>query len=457
MAESFTVLIMAAGHGTRMRSHTPKVLHRVCGKPMVEWVTDAAREAGAERVICVVRPGEGVADGLPDGVEAVEQHHGEGTAAAVLAARGAIEGGPLVILSGDHPLVTAEQIAGLRAARHADGAVATLLTTDQLDPGGYGRIVRDAGGRFQEIVETKRTDDVPAAVLAIREVNLGSYAFEAAELFSALDEVGLTDGELYLTGALPALVARGGLVTTHATDDPAVALGVNDRAGLMVVEEHAQRRILEAHARAGVTFLQPDTTRVEAHVTIGEDTTIGPGVSLLGDTRVGEGCEIGPHTTLQDVTVGRAATVRQAYAVEAEIGDGAIIGPFAYLRPGTVVGEGAKVGTYVEVKNSDIGAGAKIPHLSYIGDADVGEQANLGASTITANYDGRKKYRTKIGKSANTGVHTSLIAPVDVGDRSYTGAGSVITDDVPEGALGIARKRQRNVEGYADRVEEEPQ
>jgi bifunctional UDP-N-acetylglucosamine pyrophosphorylase/glucosamine-1-phosphate N-acetyltransferase len=457
MAESFTVLIMAAGHGTRMRSHTPKVLHRVCGKPMVEWVADAARAAGAERVLCVVRPSEGVAEGLPDGIEAVEQLEGEGTAAAVLAAREAIESGSLVILSGDHPLVTAEQIAGMRAAQHADGAAATLLTTDQLDPAGYGRIVRTIDGDFKEIVETKRTEGLAETVLAIREVNLGSYAFDAAELFSALDEVGLTDGELYLTGVLPVLVGRGRIVTTHPTEDPAVALGVNDRAGLMQVEARAQHRILEAHALAGVTFLQPATTRVEAHVTIGEDTTIGPGVSLLGSTSVAGGCEIGPHTTIQDASVGAAATVRQAYVVEAQIGDGAIIGPFSYLRPGTVVGEGAKVGAYVEVKNSHIGAGAKVPHLSYIGDADVGEQANLGAGTITANYDGRTKHRTKIGKSAKTGVHTSLVAPVDVGDRSYTGAGSVITGDIPEGALGIARERQTNVEGYADRVEEDPQ
>jgi bifunctional UDP-N-acetylglucosamine pyrophosphorylase / glucosamine-1-phosphate N-acetyltransferase len=457
MAESFTVLIMAAGHGTRMHSHLPKVLHRVCGKPMVQWVADAAREAGAERVLCVVRPGGGVAEMLPDGIEPVEQHEGEGTAAAVLAARGTIESGSLVILSGDQPLVTAEQIAGLRAAQRAEGAAATLLTTDQLDPAGYGRIVRDGDGRFKEIVETKRTEGLPSAVLAIREVNLGTYAFDAAALFTALDEVGLTDGELYLTGALPALMARGRVVTTYATDDAAVALGVNDRVGLMQVEESAQRRILVAHARAGVTFLQPATTRVETDVTIGADTTIGPGVSLLGSTRVGESCEIGPHTTLQDASVGAGASVKQAYVVEAEIGAEALIGPFSYLRPGTVVGEGAKVGAFVEVKNSNIGAGAKVPHLSYIGDTDVGEQANLGASTITANYDGRKKHRTKIGKSAKTGVHTSLVAPVDVGDRSYTGAGSVITGDIPEGALGIARERQKNVEGYADRVEEDPQ
>jgi bifunctional UDP-N-acetylglucosamine pyrophosphorylase / glucosamine-1-phosphate N-acetyltransferase len=455
MAESLTVLIMAAGHGTRMRSHTPKVLHRVCGKPMVEWVVDAAREAGADRVVCVVRPGDGVAADLPPGVEPVEQGEGEGTAAAVLAARAAVDSGPLVVLSGDHPLVTPEQIAGLRVARRAEDAAAALLTTDRLDPAGYGRIVRDAAGRFVQIVETKYTEGVPSEVLAIREVNLGTYVFDSDELFSALEEVQPVDGELYLTGALPVIVERGATVATHGTDDHAVALGVNDRAGLMAVESVAQRRMLEGHALAGVTFLQPETTRVEHGVVIGEDTTIGPGVSLLGETTIGSGSEIGPHTTLQDARVGDGATVRQAYVVEAEIQDRAIIGPFAYLRPGTVVRTGAKIGTCVEVKNSDIGAGAKVPHLSYIGDTEVGEKANLGASTITANYDGRRKHRTKLGKSVKTGIHTSLVAPVDVGDRAYTGAGSVITSDVPDGALGIAREKQKNVEGYADRVEED--
>jgi bifunctional UDP-N-acetylglucosamine pyrophosphorylase / glucosamine-1-phosphate N-acetyltransferase len=455
MAESLTVLIMAAGHGTRMRSHTPKVLHRVCGKPMVEWVVDAAREAGADRVVCVVRHGDGVVADLPPGVEPIEQREGEGTAAAVLAARAAVDSGPLVVLSGDHPLVTPEQIAGLRAARLAEDAAAALLTTDRLDPAGYGRIVRDAAGRFERIVETKYTDGVPREVLAIREVNLGTYVFDSDELYSALDEVQPVDGELYLPGALPVIVKRGATVATHSTDDHAVALGVNDRAELMAVEAVAQRRILEGHARAGVTFLQPGSTRVEDGVVIGEDTTIGPGVSLLGKTTVGSGSEIGPHTTLHDARVGDGATVRQAYVVESEIQDRAIIGPFAYLRPGTVVRTGAKVGTYVEVKNSDIGAGAKVPHLSYLGDTEVGEKANLGASTITANYDGRRKHRTKLGKSVKTGIHTSLVAPVDVGDRAYTGAGSVITSDVPEGALGIAREKQKNVEGYADRVEED--
>ena len=457
MAAPFSVLVMAAGHGTRMRSRTPKVLHPVCGKPMIEWIIDAARDAGAGRVVCVVRPGDGVGAELSEGAEAVEQVEGEGTAAAVLAARETLPSGHMVILSGDHPLVTAEQIAGLYAQHSDERAAATILTSEELDPSGYGRIVRDADGRFERIVETKYTEGLAPELLEIREINLGTYVFDAAELYAALDQVGLEDGELYLTGAFPVIASRGGIVTTHTTDDSDIAFGVNDRAGLMHAETAAQRRILEAHALAGVTFLQPAGTCVDAGVTIGEDSTIGPGVSLLGQTSVGEGSEIGPHATLTDTRVGDGAVVLHTVAVEAEIGDRATVGPFAYLRPGTVLREGAKVGTYVEVKNSDIGEGAKVPHLSYIGDADVGEGANLGASTITANYDGRKKHRTKVGKSAKTGVHTSLVAPVDVGDRAYTGAGSVITGDVPEGALGIARKKQENVEGYADRVEEDPQ
>jgi bifunctional UDP-N-acetylglucosamine pyrophosphorylase/glucosamine-1-phosphate N-acetyltransferase len=451
----FTVLIMAAGRGTRMRSGTPKVLHRICGKPMVEWVVDAARQAGAGRVVCVVRPGDGVAEGLPGDVGVAEQRDGEGTGAAVLAARDAVGEGPLVVLSGDHPLVTPAQIAGLVDEHRRADAGATLLTTDRLDPAGYGRIVRTESGDVERIVETKYAEGVPPAELAIREVNLGTYVFEAPRLFEALDEVGLDDGERYLTSVFPVLKADGARVIPHLTDDASIALGVNDRVGLMQAEALAQLRILERHARQGVTFLHPGTVRVEAEVTIGEDTTIGPGVSLIGETRVGEGCEIGPHTTLSSCRIGDRAVVLHTYAVQAEMHEDALVGPFAYLRPGTVIRAGAKVGTFVEVKNSDIGEGAKVPHLSYIGDTDVGDRSNLGASTITANYDGRTKHRTKLGKSVKTGIHTSLVAPLDVGDRAYTGAGSVITGDVPDGALGISRAEQKNVEGYADRVEED--
>jgi bifunctional UDP-N-acetylglucosamine pyrophosphorylase / glucosamine-1-phosphate N-acetyltransferase len=457
MTEPFTVLIMAAGQGTRMRSDVPKVLHEICGKPMVAWVVDAAREAGASRVVCVVRPGAGVVEGLPEGVEVAEQTGGEGTGAAVLAARSQVEEGPFVVLSGDHPLVTAGQVAALLDEHTSQAAVATLLTTELQDPAGYGRIVRDGKGEVERIVETKDAESVSAEELAIREINLGTYVFQAPAVFDGLEQVGKQNGEIFLTGAFPILKQGGARIVTCKTDDLDIAHGVNDRAGLMDAELLAQRRILEQHARDGVTFLHPGTTRVEAGVEIAPDTVIGPGVSLLGATRIGGGCTIGPHTTARDSAIGEGCNVVHSFLVEVTLESGANIGPFAYLRPGTVVRHDAKVGTFVEVKNSDIGPGAKVPHLSYIGDADVGEKANVGASTITANYDGRRKHRTKLGKSAKTGVHTSLIAPVDVGDRAYTGAGSTINEDVPPGALGVARAKQRNIEGYSDRVEEDSQ
>jgi bifunctional UDP-N-acetylglucosamine pyrophosphorylase / glucosamine-1-phosphate N-acetyltransferase len=458
MAAPFTVLIMAAGQGTRMLSDTPKVLHRVAGKALVEWVSDAARAAGANRVVAIVRPGDGVEEGLPDGIEVAQQREGEGTGAAVLAARDAVgREAAVVVLSADHPLITPDQLEGLLEEHRRQDALATLLTTDQLDPTGYGRIVRDSDGTVDRIYETKYADGLTPEELAVREINLGAYVFDPKTLFGALDNVGLEQGERYLTGVFPLIREEGGTIAAHMTDDADAALGINDRAGLMVAEEAAQRRIIEEHARSGVTFLQPGTTRVEAGVTIGRDTTIGPGTVLEGATVIGERCEIGPHTTLRGATIGDGATVVHSFVLEAEVGADAKVGPFAYLRPGTVIGEGAKAGTFVEIKNSDIGARAKVPHLSYIGDADVGEDSNLGASTITANYDGRKKHRTKLGKSVKTGIHTSLVAPLDIGARAYTGAGSTINEDVPDGALGIGRARQKNIEGYADRVEEDSQ
>jgi bifunctional UDP-N-acetylglucosamine pyrophosphorylase/glucosamine-1-phosphate N-acetyltransferase len=456
MTERFTVLILAAGQGTRMHSSVPKVLHPLCGKAMVEWVIDAAREAGAERIVCVTRPGDGVAEGLPDGVDVAEQVEGEGTGAAVLAAREVLgRDRPVVVLSGDHPLVSADAIAGLVQAHRRDGAVATLLTTESIDPRGYGRIVRSDDGSVERIVETKYEEGVPAEELAIREINVGTYAFDPVELVGALDRVELENDERYLTGTVPILRQNGATIAAHQTADAAGALGINDRAQLMEAERVAQERILAELARAGVTFHAPQTIRVEAGVEIGADTVIGAGCTLLGATRIGDAAEVGPHTTVIDSSIGDGARVLHSYLVEAEVHADASVGPFAYLRPGTIVREGAKIGTFVEVKNSDIGKGAKVPHLSYVGDAEVGEDANLGASTITANYDGKRKHRTKVGKRAKISVHTTLVAPVDVGDGAYTGAGSAITEDIPEGALGIARPRQKNVEGYAKRVEEE--
>src|SRR3954451_4599569 len=457
MADTFTAVIMAAGKGTRMRPACPKVFHPFCARPMVEWVADAARDAGANRIVAVTRPGDGVAEGLPEGVSVGEQREGEGTGSAVLAARDALAPGvPVLILSGDHPLVSSELIGQLVRTHLDQEAAATLLTTEELDPAGYGRIVRAEDGTVARIVETKVTEDVPPEELAIREINIGAYAFDPGQLVSALEEVepGANE-ERYLTAVFPILRERGGRIVSHRTTDVRSAFGINSRVELMEAERLARHDMIDRHARNGVTFEAPDTVVLDAAVEIGEDVTIGPGVSLKGATRIARGADIGAHSTIIDALIGEEATVLHSHLQECELERETLIGPFSYLRPGTIVREGAKVGTFVEVKNSDIGRGAKVPHLSYIGDADVGDGANLGASTITANYDGRRKHRTVVGKRVKSGIHTSLVAPVNVGDEAYTGAGSVITGDVPDGALGISRPRQRNVEGYAERVEED--
>jgi bifunctional UDP-N-acetylglucosamine pyrophosphorylase/glucosamine-1-phosphate N-acetyltransferase len=452
MDRDLTVLIMAAGHGTRMRSSTPKVLHPVCGRPMVLWVAEAARAAGASRVVCITRPGEGVAERLDGRVEIAEQRQGEGTGAAVLAARDAVESADaVVVLSGDHPLVSRETIAGMVDTHRQHGAAATVLTTDRIDPAGYGRIVRAEDGTVDRIVETKHAEEVDPQLLRIREVNIGSYVFDAAELLDALVKVPEARGERYLTAVVPVLIEAGRRVVPHVTDDVLSAHGVNTRIDLMNVEELARARIVERHALAGVTFTSPRTVTIDADVEIGEDTVVAAGVSLHGATAVGSGCELGPQVTATDALLGDGVAVSHAVLVGCRVGDRVSIGPFAYLRPGTEVHEGAKIGTYVEIKNSRIGAGAKVPHLSYVGDADVGEGTNLGASTITANYDGVEKHRTTVGRGVRTGIHTSLVAPVRVGDDAYTGAGAVIREDVPDDALGVTRSEQRNIEGWARR------
>ncbi|MDX6437636.1 MAG: bifunctional UDP-N-acetylglucosamine pyrophosphorylase / glucosamine-phosphate N-acetyltransferase [Gaiellaceae bacterium] len=459
MPAQLTALIMAAGHGTRMRSSLPKVLHPICGVPMVDWVIDAAREAGADRVVCITRPGEGVHEALPPEAEAADQTDGEGTASAILAARAAIEQSDRVlILSGDVPLTTGETIRGLLEEHEREQAVATVLTTDKIDPTSYGRVVRDENGLVERIVETKSTEGVPDEVLDIREINIGTYVFEAAELLAALDEVPVEDnGERYLPGVFPILLGKGGTIAAHRTDDVLSAMGINNRADLMEVTRHAQQRILREHAINGVTFSAPDTVAVDRDVQIGADTTIAAGVTLKGETRIGERCEVGPQTTITDSELGNEVTIPHSFLVECKVADGAKIGPFAYLRPEADIRSGAKVGTFVEVKKSTIHEGAKVPHLSYIGDADVGRGANLGAGTITANYHRGRKTRTTIGEGVHTGVHTALVAPVNVGDAAYTGAGSVITEDVPDGALAVSRPRdsQKNIEGYAERISDE--
>ena len=453
---SFTAVVMAAGQGTRMRSKLPKVLHPVCGRPMVHWPVLAARDAGAKAVI-VVGGADGVLDGrLPDGVVLAVQPVADGTGGAVRAAVEHFEPSlPVVVLSGDVPLVSADILRALVASHVEGGAAATMVTTRLDDPSGYGRVVRDTAGGVLRVVETKTEADATAAELAIREVNTGIFCFEAEALERALEGLPAdnSQGEYYLPDTLPALRAEGARVAAHPVDDPGIVLGVNDRVQLASVQAVAQRRILVALMQAGVTVADPGTTRVDADVVVGMDTIIEPGSSLRGSTRVGEGCTIGPLTTLIDTVLGDDVRVVHSYATGASAEDGVSVGPFAYLRPDAVLRAGARVGAFVEVKNSDIGPGAKVPHLSYVGDADVGAGSNLGAGTITANYDGRRKHRTTIGAGVKGSVHTSFVAPVTVGDGAWTAAGSVITKDIPPGALGVARARQRNVEDYAARSE----
>jgi len=435
-----TAVIMAAGKGTRMKSATPKVLHELCGRPLIGWVVAAVREAGIARVVVVDGPDRPLEGHLPEGTELAVQREAKGTADALLAASDHFGDGPVIALSGDVPLITAEALAELVAAHEREGAAATMMTMELDDPAEFGRVIRGADGHVERVVEAKAgSGDATAEQLAIREVNTGIYVFDGALLEDALRRVPTDNaqGEAYLPDALVVLREDGRPIAAHVVEDATVTLGVNDRVDLAAVRAHAQRRINEAHLRNGVAIVDPAATYIDADVTIGQDTRIEPGCTLRTGTVIGENC-----------------TIRNAYVDAATVEDGVAVGPFAYLRPGTVVRNGAKVGTFVELKNSDIGEGTKVPHLSYIGDADVGENANLAAATITANYDFAQKHRTTIGDRVRTSVDTTLVAPVSLGDDAYTGAGSVITEDVPAGALGIARERQRNVEDYARRRKE---
>ncbi|MGI8729700.1 MAG: bifunctional UDP-N-acetylglucosamine diphosphorylase/glucosamine-1-phosphate N-acetyltransferase GlmU [Solirubrobacteraceae bacterium] len=449
-----TVVILAAGQGTRMRSTLPKMLHPICGRPLVQWTVVAAEDAGAGTVVVVDSPAKALAGHLPDGVATVVQPQPDGTGGAVQAATGQIaDQATVVVLPGDAPLITGEAIGALVRA-HAEGnAAATMATMVLDDPTGYGRVVRDAAGAVERVVETKTGGDATPEQLAIHEVNSSIFAFDGAALKQALGELRPDNiqQELYLPDVLPAMRAAGHGVSAHRLQDLRLALGVNDRVQLQEVRAIAQRRIHDAHGRAGVTIIDPASTVIEVGVTLGEDTIVEPSSFLRGATSAGRGCRIGPLTTLIDATLHDEVAIPHSYVIAAEIRDGATVGPFAYLRPGTLLRERSKAGTFVEIKNSDVGAESKVPHLSYIGDADIGEGVNLGAATITANYDGFAKHRTTIGDRVKTCVDTTLVAPVELGDDVFTAANSAITRDVPDGALGIARGRQTNIDGYADR------
>jgi bifunctional UDP-N-acetylglucosamine pyrophosphorylase/glucosamine-1-phosphate N-acetyltransferase len=474
------VIVLAAGEGTRMRSATPKVLHTVGGRSMVGHALAAARGLDPARVVVVVRhERERVAahvreldpdalladqDAIPGTGRAVQVAMTALDAAAQADVAGAHDGpgvigsatdalttGAIVVMAGDVPLLDSGTLEQLLTAHHEDGNAVTVLTAVLADATGYGRVLREPGtGDVLGIVEHKDATDEQRAVT---EINTSIYVFDAAVLRGALGRLGRDNaqGEVYLTDVLAIARADGGHVRALATDDPWSVEGVNDRAQLAVLGAELNRRIVDDWMRAGVTVVDPATTWVDVDVELERDVTLLPGTQLHGATVVREGATVGPDTTLTDVEVGPGATVVRTHGSLAVIGAGASVGPFAYLRPGTELGEKGKIGTFVETKNAQIGTGSKVPHLSYVGDATIGEHTNIGAASVTVNYDGVNKHRTVIGSHARTGADNMFVAPVTIGDGAYTGAGTVVRRDVPAGALGVSAGSQRNIEGWVER------
>ena len=447
-------VVLAAGKGTRFKSDRPKVLHAAAGRSMLRWVLEALRPLDLDRVVVVVGhhgpdvAAEAEAAGLGNLaiVEQTEQN-GTGHAVRIVAEAGALDGmDHVVVLPGDAPLLTTEVLRDLVQRHTSAGAAATLLTAQLDDPTGYGRVLRE-GGQVTGIVEQRDATDEQRA---ITEVNTSIYAFARQPLVSALEGLSTdnSQGEEYLTDVVGPLSSQG----LEARNAPAeVAAGANDRAQLAALAAVLRHRILHDHMVAGVTITDPAATYVGAEVTIEPDAVLLPGTHLEGACSIGANAVIGPNSRLVDTQVDAGASVAYSVALEASIGPGATVGPFSYLRPGTRLEREAKVGAFVEMKNSTVGEGSKVPHLSYVGDTTIGRNANVGAATVTVNYDGFRKHRTVIGDGARIGSDTMLVAPVTIGAQAYTGAGSVITKDVPDGALAVERTEQRIIEGYAER------
>jgi bifunctional UDP-N-acetylglucosamine pyrophosphorylase/glucosamine-1-phosphate N-acetyltransferase len=449
---SAIALILAAGEGTRMKSDKPKVAHEILGVPMVRWVVDAAREAGCERSVAITGHRAEQVEALLGGVESVRQDRQLGTGHAVMCAQEMLGGfsGSLLVLSGDTPLLQASTISGLVAMRESGGAVLTLLTAHLPDPTGYGRIVRDRDGNVARIVEEK---DCTPEQRAITEVNTGTYCFDSRVLFAHLDRLTTENvqGEYYLTDMVSVFVDEGLTVSATLTDDPLETLGVNSRVQLADAAKIMQHRINRAHQLAGVTMTDPDLVWVGPHVSLGRDVEILPMSFLMGTTIIGDRTVIGPNSRLTDATIAEDACVDSSVVLGAVVGPRVCVGPVAYLRPGTVLEAGSKAGTCVEIKNTTVGEGSKVPHLSYIGDATIGKNVNVGAGAITCNFDGFAKHPTVIGDGAFIGSDTMLVAPVTVGEGAITAAGSTIGHDVPAGALAVERSEQNNVAGWAER------
>ncbi|MFG3703692.1 bifunctional UDP-N-acetylglucosamine diphosphorylase/glucosamine-1-phosphate N-acetyltransferase GlmU [Micromonospora sp. NPDC047670] len=451
-----TVVVLAAGEGKRMKSALPKVLHPLLGRTLVGHVLTAAAPLGADRTVVVVGHGADqvrahLAEIAPQATPVLQAEQlGTGHAVRIALDAAPDATGTVVVINGDVPLLRPETVAALVEAHEGVGAAATVLAAEVPDPTGLGRIVRDADGRLEQIVEER---DATPAQRALREINAGIYAFDATRLRDALGKLSTDNdqGEEYLTDVFGLLVSAGEPVAVHVAADHVETLGCNDRVELAALRRLLRDRVNEAWMRTGVSLLDPDTTWIDVTVALDRDAVVDQNTQLRGGTVVGTGAVVGPDVTLIDTVVGPGATVLRSHAVGAEVGPGATVGPYAYLRPDARLAEKAKVGTFVEVKNSEVGAGAKVPHLSYVGDATIGAKANIGAATIFVNYDGVNKHRTTVGEAAFIGCDTSLIAPVEVGAGAYVAAGSAVTQDVPPGALGVTRAPQRNIDGWVAR------
>ena len=452
-------IILAAGKGTRMKSELPKVLHKVAGKPLVSHVIEACRAAGVEKPLLVVGHGsQQVRDAIGDDVAYCEQYQQLGTGHAVMCALPCIDlkKGETFVMCGDAPLIEGETLRELHDYFKASGAVCTVLSATLSDPTGYGRIFRDGTGRVLGIIEEK---DATENQKKITEINTGTYCFDLAALRSVINELDThnAQGEYYLTQVLELLIIKGCTVNAMKCRDNTAALGVNDRIQQAQAEKILRERTLRRAMREGATIIDPASTYIEAGVTIGADSVIRPNTHLRGETHIGSDCVIGPDCEIADSIIGDGSTVRYAVLDHAECGAKANIGPYTYLRPGTRLAEGVKVGGFCEVKNSQVGKGSKIPHLSYIGDTDIGSGVNIGCGSITCNYDGYDKFRTQIGDNVFVGSNVSMVAPVHIAPNSFIAAGSTVTQDVPEDALAVARSRQSNIEGWAIKNREKHQ
>lgn len=449
MEKCFAV-ILAAGQGTRMKSKLYKVLHPVCGKPMVQHVIDNVSKLQVDEIITVVGHGaEKVKSELGEQTLYVLQEQQLGTAHAVLQAAQYLEGkeGTTIVVCGDTPLITSETFEKLLKHHLETKAKATILTAEADDPTGYGRVIRNVEGLVEKIVEHK---DATESERLVTEINTGTYCFDNASLFEALKHVNNDNaqGEYYLPDVIEILKEKGEIISAFQTDSFEETLGVNDRIALSQAELIMKRRINQKHMKNGVTIVDPDNTYISADAEIGQDTVIYPGTVIIGKTVIGEECEIGPNSEIKDCQIGHNTNIRHSVVHDSQIGNQVNIGPFAHIRPASVIDDGVKIGNFVEVKKSKIGKESKASHLSYIGDAEVGNGVNLGCGSITVNYDGKNKYLTKIEDGAFIGCNSNLIAPVTIGEGAYVAAGSTITDDVPGSALSIARARQVNKERY---------